>query len=222
MSHTHKQKDKLSYFQILILLVAGIILSACGQSNKDQWKPRFDPPEASVNVGEYDYYVAFDQSASKPYLSDAERLTRDLGDVRLAQVEQVELLVPQHKFDERANNLKSVLSNLGFDKNKIKIVKEVEFDNIALVRVHEWRAEVADCPNWNKPHGTDYKNSLGPNFGCSTAQNLALMVDNPHDLERGRTASHARSDQGVLAQQRYRSGEIIDINRADGVLASSE
>lgn len=219
MNNKDEKENKFTAFQILILLVAGLMLGACNQTSKDVWKPKFEPPKAQVDLTEDNYFVSFADGATKPYLTDTEQLRRDFGDVRKDQVEKIVVLVPQQKFQNRAANLKQIIESEGFSANQITFLKQNEFVNEAVIQIHEWKASVDDCPNWDKPHGTDYHNSLGVNFGCATAQNLALMVDNPHDLEKGRSPSMARADQPVAAQMRYRSGEIIDINRAEGVLA---
>ena len=51
-------------------------------------------------------------------------------------------------------------------------------------------------------------NRLGSNLGCSTSQNFAVMIADPHDIREGRTGgTTTTSDPAVLGQERYRTGQ---------------
>lgn len=50
-----------------------------------------------------------------------------------------------------------------------------------------------------------------PGFGCANSLNLARMVADPADLERGRPAGPADGAAAVLAIERYRAGQITPL-----------
>src|SRR5688500_14941016 len=54
------------------------------------------------------------------------------------------------------------------------------------VVVSRTRAQVAGCPNWDRPAAPDYDNQQMPNFGCAVNGNLTAMVADPQDLIYGR------------------------------------
>ncbi|CAN0599270.1 unnamed protein product, partial [Laminaria digitata] len=54
-----------------------------------------------------------------------------------------------------------------------------------------------DCPDWTKPADGDSANRRSSNFGCANAVNLGLMVADPGDLVRGRTAGPADGATGA-------------------------
>lgn len=59
-----------------------------------------------------------------------------------------------------------------------------------------------DCPDWTKRADGDSANRRSSNFGCANAVNLGLMVADPGDLVRGRTAGPA---DGATAARRYKA-----------------
>src|SRR5689334_4381009 len=52
------------------------------------------------------------------------------------------------------------------------------------------------CPGWSDALKDPYDNQPDPQFGCATARNLAMMVEQPKDLLHGRELGPQR---GVLA-----------------------
>ena len=64
------------------------------------------------------------------------------------------------------------------------------------------------CPDWSDSPNTPHSNVPGSNFGCATASNFALMVDNPRDLMVGRTLAPGEGDPALGAVQRYRNEAV--------------
>jgi len=52
-------------------------------------------------------------------------------------------------------------------------------------------------------------------FGCSNANNLSVMVEDPADLKRGRRLEPADAEAASLSVQRYRVGEITPLEQED-------
>lgn len=63
-----------------------------------------------------------------------------------------------------------------------------------------------DCPDWSKRADGDSANRRSSNFGCANAVNLGLMVADPGDLVRGRTAGPADGAAGARRYKTYREG----------------
>ncbi|MFT5488695.1 MAG: pilus assembly protein CpaD [Paracoccaceae bacterium] len=63
-----------------------------------------------------------------------------------------------------------------------------------------------NCPDWTKRADGDSANRRSSNFGCASAVNLGLMVANPGDLLRGRTAGPADGAAGARRYKSYREG----------------
>lgn len=59
------------------------------------------------------------------------------------------------------------------------------------------------CPSWNTEVVDPYDDQPLPQFGCADARNLALMIDNPNDLVKGRPLGEARGVQAVGTIRRY-------------------
>lgn len=66
--------------------------------------------------------------------------------------------------------------------------------------------KLAPCPDWS--HQTqNYDNSVHSNFGCATANNIAIQLDDPADAVRGHGTS-TDTESTVRTIGRYRVGEI--------------
>jgi hypothetical protein len=59
------------------------------------------------------------------------------------------------------------------------------------------------CPSWATATTDPYDNQLLPQYGCANARNLALAVERPSDLVRGRDLGPQRGVTAVGAIRRY-------------------
>jgi len=59
------------------------------------------------------------------------------------------------------------------------------------------------CPSWTNDTKDPFDEQPDPQFGCSSARNLALTVENPDDIVHGRTLDDARGVTAVGAVRRY-------------------
>lgn len=64
------------------------------------------------------------------------------------------------------------------------------------------------CPDWSHNPSVNFDNSVHSNYGCATANNLAVQLEDPRDLVRGHGTPGP--DAGITADAvaRYRAGEI--------------
>jgi type IV pilus biogenesis protein CpaD/CtpE len=53
--------------------------------------------------------------------------------------------------------------------------------------------------------------TLPARFGCANRANLAAMVADPADLDRGRALAPAQGDAAIAAVQRYRKGQVTPL-----------
>lgn len=206
-------------YKFIIPAFVALSLTACAPSyNAQEMAIHHNLPKAQVVLKEDNYVMNFPAHSEKAYLKDEIRFKREIEDIRPSEVESLMLYQPKGNIN-RSLYVQKLLKNSKLADKKLTIAVDEKLDNQTVLAVTHWKAEVPNCPDWSKPTGTDYYNGNGPNFGCATEQNLASMVANPHDIERGRDAGPADAHQGVLGVERYRRGEIIEIRREDGVLA---
>lgn len=82
-----------------------------------------------------------------------------------------------------------------------------------------------ECPSWATETTDPYDNQPFPQFGCANARNLALSVEQPSDLVRGRDLGPQRSVTAVGAIRRYDNNQtrgLIDTStNADSAIAAT-
>lgn len=205
-------------YKFILPIITALSLSACSERyNAAELGINHNLPKAQVVLKEDNYVMNYAEKAEKAYLKDEVSFKRQIEDIRADQVEEITLYQPKGDIT-RALYVQKLLKDTKLGSKKLTIRVDEHLKDQTVLSVTQWKAEVPNCPDWSKKTGTDYNNSNGTNFGCATEQNLASMIANPHDLERGRDAGAADSHQGALAVDRYRRGEVIDLRREDGVL----
>jgi pilus assembly protein CpaD len=70
-----------------------------------------------------------------------------------------------------------------------------------------YRAIPPRCPNWSTTYGTGYNRGTTSNFGCSTASNFLLMIDDPVILFKGEQALSRDGSRDSLAIADHRAGK---------------
>ncbi len=73
-----------------------------------------------------------------------------------------------------------------------------------------------ECPPWSSATIDPYDNQPLPQFGCATARNLALMVDHPDDLVKGRDLGNANAVVTVGAMRRYENNQTRGLIKPSG------
>jgi pilus biogenesis lipoprotein CpaD len=63
------------------------------------------------------------------------------------------------------------------------------------------------CPNWQTEYGSAYDRGLTSNFGCSTAHNFLLMLEDPIVLFKGERAASRDAAVDSLVIADYRAGK---------------
>ena len=108
--------------------------------------------------------------------------------------------------DKRVERLVSALTHQGLAPTVI-VAAEIPAGELHLV-IERTVATAVNCPNWSKPPGNDFGNTLHSDFGCATAANLTAMIADPHDLVAGRAMGPETGDIALAPIHRYRTGKI--------------
>jgi hypothetical protein len=86
--------------------------------------------------------------------------------------------------------------------------------------MHTSNGDVAlppNCPSWTTDQSNPYDNQPMPQFGCAHARNLALQVENPQDIVKGRTLGPAGGTMLAGTIRRYDNSQtrgLIDPSTA--------
>ena len=88
-----------------------------------------------------------------------------------------------------------------------------------------YRAIPPRCPNWSSVYGTGYSRGTTSNFGCSTASNFLLMIDDPVILFKGEQALSRDGNRDSLAIADHRvgkdKGKWLKVDKSDMSSGSS-
>lgn len=80
-------------------------------------------------------------------------------------------------------------------------------DHSIKVVLDTYRAIPPLCPNWSMIYGPGYDRGNTSNFGCSTASNFLLMIDDPIILFKGEPALSQDAARDSLAIADHRAGK---------------
>ena len=147
------------------------------------------------------------------------QLDRFLAGARPGHYDRLDVRYPGSQQD-LATRAEAVRAYLAFRRFEATVLPDANAKGVSVV-LHRHQVTLPSCPDWTKPGGRSADNQPGSNWGCATAVNLGLMVANPSDLTRGRSAGPADADRAVLGIQRYRTGETTPlIDTSTGAPAS--
>jgi pilus assembly protein CpaD len=77
-------------------------------------------------------------------------------------------------------------------------------------------ASTRACGDWSHNMGESARNTEMPNLGCATQNNIAAMVEDPHDLIGPRDMQAADAERRAAIFDKYRKGETtITTRQAD-------
>ena len=98
-------------------------------------------------------------------------------------------------------------------------------ENEVNLTIKSYLVTLPGCPDFTSRAGRTFDNRPHSNWGCATASNIGLMVDEPRDLLIGRGGTPADAEALVLSTQRYRAGEtrsldVSNSNTAEAFVAS--
>lgn len=103
--------------------------------------------------------------------------------------------------------------------HKGKKLPAVKGQSVEMI-LDTYRAIPPLCPNWSMAYGPGYDRGPTSNFGCATAVNFLLMIDDPIVLFKGEAASSRDSARDALSIADHRAGKDkgkwLKVEKADG------
>ncbi len=196
-----------------LALVAAVlpVISACSPNNDLQGRNPYEyysnnPIENKVETRHSLIPANFDRKSGE--LLDKENFVSGIADIRPRAVDEIVLQVPASMPNKKQHiDYIAKLLRANGHKKPIKVIsKETPELYEAIVDITHAAVVSPDCPDWKLSPVTTYSNMPPANYGCAAAVNLGLMIDDPHDLVRGRdsTSGDARRSGKVLTD--YHSG----------------
>jgi pilus assembly protein CpaD len=165
-----------------------IVVSETTSSHTVRYQTGVDEPDAAQIIGLNDFLIG----------ADVERGDRILIERAASPAD-----------DMRASILADALARKGLQP-AMSEAASVPPGELRLV-IQRYVATAPGCPNWTKPPGNDFDNTLHSDFGCATASNLAAMVADPHDLLSGRSMGPPSGEPALAAMQRYLAGKTTPL-----------
>ncbi len=100
-----------------------------------------------------------------------------------------------------------VILRVATDEQEAKAPVVVSYEKLVM--------RIPDCGDWSKESSHDVTNTVVSNFGCATQRAVGLMIADPGDLLRPRTAGLRDTARSNLVIQRYRAGLLTGAERAE-------
>lgn len=200
---------------VLALAVLLMLLVTACAPEMSNWSPEQNVKRNDVRWVTFQHHVRFAKSDAKLDAAERARLQRFLtrheagygdriligsrgiratgNDIRRATRRETTVVAELRKLHLPAGLLPDVPAREAWD-GSIRIV------------LGRYVVIPPDCPDWSKRADGDAANRRSSNFGCASAVNLGLMVADPGDLVRGRTAGPADGATGARRYKTYREG----------------
>ena len=222
---------KIAHF---IILISGVALIGGCQTYAD--RPFFDPLSLQVEMqprtpktaqvvpSEQSLVLKFPKGEYELTSADQNRATDFL--LRRATAPSDEILLdfgifnmPSELSDNRRMSLAELVVSAGLDPASVKVRTNIRgiAENEVNLTIKSYLVTLPDCPDFTSRAGRTFDNRPHSNWGCATASNIGLMVDEPKDLLIGRGSTPADAEALVLSTQRYRAGETrsLDVSNSN-------
>jgi pilus assembly protein CpaD len=114
--------------------------------------------------------------------------------------------------------VKKVLAANGVDKAAVQFTTYTApgGDGAAPITLSyvAYAASAPECGgDWSRNLSFDPRNTMRPDFGCSTQHNFAAMVANPHDLIEPAASASADAQRKAIVIEKYQRGEATQSTR---------
>ncbi len=187
-----------------------ILLTACAPQAA-QWSGAESSKEIKVEWVNFRHDVNFSTIQTAPSDFERARLQSFLAQMRMTPSSRVAVTAASGPLAApRADAVVALLAEqqIGSTSLASGSLVNVAPGSVAVI-VGRYVATPPNCPDWRKPANQNFQNSPASNFGCADAVNLALMVEDPADLLRGRRLGPGDAAGLVHGIQRYRSNLVI-------------
>ena len=191
-----------------LCLAFGLALAGCTPP-ASEWTPAEAPTAPSTSLMRYHYLAAYPAGGVALSRDGTTALAAFLAEAK-AQPGAHLYLVPalgDRLAAARIGHLTQDLGRRGIAAEALPAASGIA-PNHVLVLVDRYVVTPPACPNWTKSPISDHDNEPASNFGCATATDLALMIDDPRDLETGRTLDPATGEPAIDPVTRYRAGKV--------------
>lgn len=192
----------------LSCLCLGLIMLAGCTLPSDDWRVVETDRESRTEWQVDRAYIRFLDRSIEPIRGDLSRLTRFLLDRDVKETDRIQVAGsgaqdPLGFEAERIRVVAAHLRDIGYAPKVLPPVRRATVNPLGVdsvrVTVGRFVALGPDCPDWTNPSSAGAKNLPASNHGCADAANLAVMIDQPQDLVRGRGAgSRVTGDSAVL------------------------
>ncbi len=114
--------------------------------------------------------------------------------------------------------VKKVLAANGVDKGAVQFstYNPPSSEGVAPITLSyvAYAATAAECGgDWSRNLSFEPRNTMRPDFGCSTQHNFAAMVADPHDLIEPATSEPADAMRRSIVIEKYQRGEATQSTR---------
>ena len=113
------------------------------------------------------------------------------------------------RFPDAPSTFAERLADLGVPRNRILVGNDDAGDagNDVKLSFIRYVVQTTPCGDWSKSLGLTADNTVPPNFGCATQQNIAVQVADPRDLVAPQPMGPGDAQQALSVLDKYRKGE---------------
>ncbi len=176
-----------------------------------QWSGAESSKEIKVEWVNFRHDVSFTTGQAAPSDFERARFQSFLAQMRMTPSSRVAVAAAEGPLAApRAEAIRALLAEQRIESMSLArgSLDDLGPGSVAVI-VGRYVATPPNCPDWRKPANQNFQNSPSSNFGCANAVNLALMVEDPADLLRGRPLGPGDAAGLVHGIQRYRSNLVI-------------
>lgn len=193
-----------------IVPILALFLAACAPQAA-QWSGAETSKEIKVEWVNFRHDVSFITGQAAPSEFERARFQSFLAQMRMTPSSRVAVAAAAGPLAvSRAEAVMGLLAGQRIQGVSLArgSLGDVAPGSVAVI-VGRYVATPPNCPDWRKPANQNFQNSPSSNFGCATAVNLALMVEDPADLLRGRPLGPGDAAGLIHGIQRYRGNIVL-------------
>lgn len=194
----------------IIAPVLALLLAACAPQAA-QWSGAESSKEIKVEWVNFRHDVSFTTGQAAPSDFERARFQSFLAQMRMTPSSRVAVAAAAGPLAApRAEAIMALLAEQRIESTSLArgSVGDLGPGSVAVI-IGRYVATPPNCPDWRKPANQNFQNSPSSNFGCATAANLALMVEDPADLLRGRRLGPGDAAGLIHGIRRYRGNLVI-------------
>lgn len=206
--------------------------SACALPH-DDWSAVRQAPQARAEPATFRHTIRFQPGSARIPGPERHRLETFLGQVRPENADAIVLAVEPlqaHAGDKRAVLLRlrqqeivSAFQQAGAAAETISIDDGVQAPADSVVAtVRTYVVVLPECPDWSADPRWGYNNQPASNWGCATAVNFGIMIENPRDMIRGRELSPADGERLARSIERYRNDKTTPLTNENATSISPQ